>query len=312
MVRTILIAAIILLSIGGQLAVAQSGNTLPEKLGYPADSKLLIIHADDFGLSHSVNMATFELLKKGMITSASVMVPCPWFGEVADLVSRHPDLDIGIHLTLTSEWEYYRWGGVLPAPEIPSLLDPNGFLFPDVPDVVANAKPAEVEKECRAQIDRAIAFGLKPTHFDTHMGTLFGSPQFTEIYLRLSKDYNIPVFLPRNSIEQQKPEMLPLLEQGNYILVDRYFMATPEVPRDQWQEYYIDLVKNLEPGVTQIIVHLGFSDPELRAVTIDHPDYGAAWRQKDFDALISKEFRAALEENQVHLIGWREIAALMK
>src|SRR5258707_2392679 len=149
------------------------GQTVQEKLGHPATAKLLIIHADDLGMSHSVNRATFEALEKGWVTSSSILVPCPWFPEVARWAQAHPDADLGIHLALNSEWTSFRWRPLSAAGEVPSLVDADGY-FPLVETTVgAQAKPAEVERELRAQVDRARAAGIRLSHLDSHMGALF-------------------------------------------------------------------------------------------------------------------------------------------
>ena len=290
----------------------KSKNTIAERLGYTADTKLLIIHADDIGLAHSVNKASFDAMANGSVTSGSIMVPCPWFGEAVELAKAHPDFDLGIHLTLTAEWKDFRWGGVSPSTAIPGLLDSKGFLFKSVEEVVSHATPQEVEKECRAQIERVLTFGIKPTHFDTHMGTLFGSPGYIDVYLKLGKEYNIPVFLPRATIEESNPEMIPMLEKGGFIMVDRYYMAEPDVKSENWMDFYVDMIENLQPGVTQIIVHVAYNTDEAKAVMVDHPNYGSAWRQRDFDVFTSEKIKAVIKENNVQLFTWREIGKLLE
>jgi chitin disaccharide deacetylase len=308
-----LILFVILWALSATITKAQTENkTLAEKLGYLKEAKLLIIHTDDVGLAHSVNEATIKSFENESVNSGSIMVPCPWFGEAAVIANQNPDYDLGIHLTLTSEWEFYRWGGITPSTETKTLLDPKGYLYPDVPEVIQYVHPQDVAKECRAQIDRAIAFGINPTHFDTHMGTLLGSPELVDIYLRLGKEYNIPVFLPRENIVNQNPEMIAILEQGGFIMVDRYFMAEPSVQIQDFQTYYTNLIKNLKPGVTQIIVHVGLDNPELQAVMINHPHYGSAWRQKDYDVFTSESMKNVIQENHVKLITWREIGKLLQ
>ena len=177
------------------LSYAQEQKSITEKLGYPVDAKLLIVHADDLGVAHSANAASVEAFKKKGITCGSIMVPCPWFPEIADIVKNNPEYDVGIHLTLTAEWNQYKWDGVLPASEIPSLINEEGYFYSDAGDVIKHANPEEVEKEIRAQIERALAFGIKPTHIDNHMGPLFMKQELMKIYLKVGKDYNLPVLI---------------------------------------------------------------------------------------------------------------------
>src|SRR6476646_6454724 len=151
-------------------------RTVAERLGYSANAKLLILHGDDLGVAHSVDAASFAALDAGAITSASVMMPTPWVTEVAAYARAHPNADLGLHLTITSEWETDRWGSVAPSDQVQSLLDSTGTFPSDVPPVLARAKPAEVERELRAQVDRALALGIRPTHLDSHMGALFTTP----------------------------------------------------------------------------------------------------------------------------------------
>src|SRR5271165_2499208 len=151
-------------------------RTIAERLGYPPDSKLLILNADDLAVAHSEDAASFDALDRNAVTSASIMIPCPWLTEVAAYAKTHPDADLGLHLTLTSEWSTYRWGPVASKNTVPSLLDPSGYLWPDTPEAIRNLKADEAEREIRAQVERAIAMGIHPTHLDSHMGTLFVRP----------------------------------------------------------------------------------------------------------------------------------------
>src|SRR5437868_13099566 len=163
--------------------------TLQQRLGYPADARLLIVHADDVGMAHSVNRATFEALEKVWITSASILVPCPWFPEAARFTKTHPDLDLGIHLALNSEWTDFRWGLVSAKDRVPSLLDDQGYM-PLLEDmVVQKAKLPEVQAELREQIERARAFGVQPSHLDTHMATLARSAPLFQTYVDTGREY---------------------------------------------------------------------------------------------------------------------------
>ena len=281
-------------------------KTIAERLGYPADAKLLIIHADDLGVAHSVNAASLDALDKGIISSASAMVPTPWITEVAAYARAHPDADIGLHLTITSEWETYRWGSVAPADKVPSLLEPDGTFPRDVAKVAATAKPSEVERELRAQVDRAIAIGIRPTHLDTHMYALFSTPELIATYVKVARDYRLPFLAPRGDPNTKLPPF-----SNNDILLDAVIIATPDVPRDKWKEFYLNAIATLKPGLTEILVHLGRDDSELQAVMVNHEPYGSAWRQKDTEVLSSAEFRKALKDNNVVVITWKDLGKLL-
>ena len=167
---------------------------MQERLGHPASARLLILHADDLGMSRSVNRATFEALEKGWITSASVLVPCPWFPDVARWAKTHPEADLGIHLALNSEWTGYRWPSLTGAA---SLSDPDGYMPLLEEAVVANARPAEIEAELRAQIARARAAGVRISHVDSHMATLFRTPELFAIYRKVGTDAGVPFLIER-------------------------------------------------------------------------------------------------------------------
>src|SRR4051812_21156271 len=172
-----------LLSLLAMSTLTAQTRTIAERLGHPRDAKLLIIHADDIGVAHSENAASFDALDKGAINSGSIMMPTPWVTEVAAYAKAHPNADLGLHLTLNSEWKTYRWGGLAPRDQVPSLHEPDG-TFPSTTDVVAKrAKQDEVERELRAQIDRAYAIGLRPTHVDSHMSALYGTPELFRTYV---------------------------------------------------------------------------------------------------------------------------------
>jgi len=303
--RALLWSAVVSLLIASTLHAQR--RTIAERLGHPANAKLLIIHADDLGAAHSINSASFDALDKGTISSASIMVPTPWVTEVATYAKAHPKADLGLHLTITSEWETYRWGSVAPADKVSSLLDSTGTFPSEVAPVIARAKPAEVELEIKAQIDRAIALGIRPTHVDSHMAALFASPELFATYVRVARAYRLP-FLALRGDRRVKPQP-PLLETD--VLLDTVIIAGPDVPRDRWKEFYLREISNLKPGVTELIVHLGRDDSELQAVTVNHEPYGSTWRQRDTDVINSPEFRKALADNRIIVITWRDLQKLL-
>jgi predicted glycoside hydrolase/deacetylase ChbG (UPF0249 family) len=287
-------------------ALPAQARTIAERLGHPADAKLLIIHADDLGVAHSVNAVSLDALDKGIISSASAMIPTPWITEVAAYARTHPNADIGLHLTITSEWETYRWGSVAPADKVPSLLEPDGTFPRDVAKVATTAKPGEVERELRAQVDRALAIGIHPTHLDTHMYALFSTQELIATYVKVARAYRLPFLAPR---EDPRTKLPPFTE--NDILVDAVIIASPEVPRDKWKEFYLNAIATLRPGLSELLVHLGRDDSELQAVMVNHEPYGSAWRQKDTEVLSSPEFRKALKDNNVIVVTWRDLAKLL-
>jgi hypothetical protein len=283
--------------------------TLQERLGYSANTKLLIVHADDLGMAHSINMATIKAFESEIVNSGSVMVPCPWFPEIAAYARNHPDADLGIHLTLTSEWTTYRWGPVLPKDRVASLLDDDGYFYLTGNQFAAHMALPDVENEVRAQIDRARRFGIQPTHLDPHMGTLLKSQALAEIFLRVGREYRLPVRMSREYFAQAP--FLRTLVSPNDIVIDRVIALESNLQPKVWSKFYVDAIKNLQPGVTEILVHLAYDDEEMRAATIDHPDWGAAWRYRDFQFVTSDAFRRLLQENDVKLITWREIGKLL-
>jgi len=291
-----------------QVAFAQA-KSVAERLGYAADAKLLIVHADDLAIAHSEDSASFEALDRQYVTSASIIVPAPWLAEVADYAKTHPDADLGLHLALTSEWKSFRWGPVESSDKVPSLLDPAGTLAASTEEVAKNAKPPEAEREFRAQVQRALAVGVHPTHLDSHMGSAFASPQLFAAFVKVAHEFHLPFLAVRVSDERAK--LLSLLSEKD-VLVDSIVMASPNVKPEQWKEFYLNAIQNLKPGLTYMIVHLGHDDAELQAIMIDHPDYGSAWRQRDFDFVSSPEFKKALQDNHIVLVKWKDLQKLVQ
>jgi predicted glycoside hydrolase/deacetylase ChbG (UPF0249 family) len=226
--------------------------------------------------------------------------------EVAEYSKKNPTADLGLHLVMTSEWATYRWGGLAPHDKTPSLHDSDGTMPRQTQTVATRAKMDEVERELRAQIDRAYAIGLKPTHVDSHMGALFTTPDLFATYVKVARSYKLP-FLA--SIGPMNPAARSSLQPGD-IFPDTVFDAG-NTPKEHWKQFYLDALKNLKPGLTEILFHLGHDDVELQAVTVNHEPYGAAWRQRDYDLVSSPEWKQALKDNKVVLVTWRDIQKAM-
>lgn len=283
-------------SAAGQSAPA--AKSVAERLGYPAHSRLLVIHADDFGMSHSVNRAIEESLEKHWVTSASILVPCPWFPEVAGWAKAHPDADLGIHLALTSEWTTLRWGPVSAQPRNSSLLDPDGYLPLTSEYVATHAKISDVETETRAQVDKAKAAGVHLSHLDTHMGAIVTTADLLKAYLGLGQTYKLPLLLDSRA---------EAIAPGS-VLLSQLLQMTPGTPKAQWLDAYKKMLAPLPPGSYQLIVHLAYNDDEMQGATYDHPNWGAEWRQNDFDLVRSAEFQKFLKDQGFILVTWRELA----
>ncbi|WP_245970381.1 polysaccharide deacetylase family protein [Pseudochryseolinea flava] len=281
-------------------------KTLQERLGYPKETKLLIIHADDIGVAQTENAATIYAMEKGVVNSGSIMVPCPWFPEIAAYAVSHPELDLGVHLVLTSEWKHYKWGPVLHQ-EVKSLTTDKGFLTDGSVDLSKVAKVEDVEKELRAQIKRAIQFGVDPTHLDSHMGMIFRDAEYVKIYIKLGHEFKIPVMITQQIVDAYESSGIKkMLTEKDVVIDDIYTAATYDYAKGM-SKYYTNLLNNLQPGVSTILIHTAYDNDEMKAVTIDHPDWGSAWRQADFDFFTSDVCKKLLETNNIQLITWREM-----
>lgn len=296
------------------ILASQTQPLMFSKLIGNGETKYLIVHADDLGMCHAENEASFKAMEAGLVTSGSVMMPCPWVMEVVEYAKSHPNVDLGIHLTLNSEWKTYRWRPVLPPEKVPGLVDPDGYLWRSVEDTLRHASAAEVEAECRAQIQRALSLGLKPTHLDTHMGTVVAKPEFLDVYLKLGKEFGLPVMLPLNMLESgnyttppQVKQLLPKVVEAGIPLLDALASGVRSTDPEERRKEYISLLRALRPGVTQIILHLGTNSDELKAITSS-----AEARYGDFLAFTHPETKQQIKELNIRLIGWRELAKVFK
>ena len=281
-----------------------------------AEDTYLIIHADDAGMSHSVNMATSEALEKGIVTSASIMVPCPWFSEFAEYAKNNPQYDYGIHLTLTSEWDHYRWGPVADPDKVPSLVDPDGYLWDNTGLVAANVRTEEVEIELRAQIDRAKKFGVPLSHLDTHMGSLLSRPDLVDVYARLALDYDLPILFVRlndkrlakeyPALAKNSAEIMRALDKQGLPILNKVLQFYGGTSHEQRHKTYIDALKNLEPGYTELIIHCGLANEELTAITTS-----ADRRDGDYRIFTDDATKKLIDDEGIKLVSWKELRKIV-
>jgi chitin disaccharide deacetylase len=256
-----------------------------------ADSVYLIIRSDDAGMSHSVNMALERLIETGLPVSVSVMFPTPWYQETVEMLKRHPDVSVGIHLTLNSEWKNYRWGPVLGRTAVPTLVDADGYFFPSSEALYRNHPDVrEVERELRAQIERALHSGLKIDYVDYHMGTATRYPEFRDVVERLAREFG--------------------LGMSGYFGEMRHDPQYRAAPRDK-PDSLVALVARLQPPVNLVVTHVGIDNAELGALLDMNTDGGLSDmsknRQGELDALTSPRFRDALKARDVRLITYRQL-----
>jgi predicted glycoside hydrolase/deacetylase ChbG (UPF0249 family) len=297
-------------------AGSEPGPSLVERLGYSKDARLLIVHADDVGSSHAINLASFDALASGQVSSASVMVPCAALQEVADYAVAHPEADLGLHLTLTSDDAHDHWGPVAPKTEVPSLVDSQGFFWPGPREALSRIDPKEVEIELKAQVQRAREVGLRPTHLDSHQLLLFFRPELFETYLKVGREAGLPVLLAKGAFAllQERmaghaPDYESFLEPGD-VVIDDLIMMMPEEASEGRHAVHERALENLGPGeVGEIIIHVGY-EAEVPSERRNDEPFGSAWRQKDFDYFTGPVFKELLQKHDIQLISWRDIANL--
>jgi predicted glycoside hydrolase/deacetylase ChbG (UPF0249 family) len=273
-------------------------TSLAARLGHPADAKLVIINCDDLGSSRASNVAVYECLRAGLATSATLMVPCPWSRDAAAMYRGE---DVGVHLTLNSEWETYRWG---PVTRAPSLLDGNGGFPRTIDDVWDHADLDEVRKECRAQIERAIFWGFDVSHLDSHMGTLQLRPEFFDVYLELATDFGLPLRMAGASAEARVGFPFRRLAADEGVVFTDHFVQAPIGARRALERVFHDL----RPGVTEMYLHPAVDTDELRA---SHPDW--AGRVEDHHTLChDAAFADLVGRAGAVRIGYRELRELQR
>jgi len=305
----------ILLSYGGtdQDALQREYTNQVDKLGFPAGRKVLILHADDIGMCEEANMAVIPYLENQQIQSASVMMPCEYSDEFMQWYKANADYDIGLHLTLTSEWQTWRWSTVANKDLVPSLLDNDGFMWRSAAEVVQNAKPEEVEKEIRAQIEKALSLGVRPTHLDTHMGTLYHTDAFSKIFMDIAEEYQIPALV----FDMSNDYIIQKFNESNLPVTDNLIARTNDytLPKIDYFDYmpagntyeevrngFFTLVESLNPGITAIVFHPSVESDKLKEIT-------DSWQQRVWEAELfaDPEVINLLNEEKIIFTNWQEL-----
>jgi chitin disaccharide deacetylase len=287
-------------------------ETYAEKLGWPKDAIVLILHVDDAGMSHASNLGVIKSTSLGVATSFSIMMPCPWVPELAKWIAQNPTADSGLHLTLTSEWQLYRWGPLSGKPAVPGLVDDQGCLWHTVQQVCAHASADEVETEIRAQIERAEKLGIPITHLDSHMGTLFARADYFERFLKVGLEKKIPILAIGGHMTHTMVEngdsaralvsLAPRIwEAGLPVIDDLHTSVTSWKPAEK-KDRLFRLIRDLKPGLTEILFHASVMTEEFPLIT-----GSAASRHSDTELLTDPEFKALLKERDIQLTTWREL-----
>jgi hypothetical protein len=283
-------------------------------LGFDPDARVLIINCDDFGMCHAENLGTFDALLHGVATSATVMMPCSWVPEVVAWKKQHPEANLGVHLTLTAEWEHYRWRPLLGL-TVPSLIDPTGYMWDDTDPLWAHVNEEQAYREARAQVELAIRLGLDPTHLDNHMGSLQLHPKLWRIYLRLAREFKLPLRLASAALydalgakgQRGEYDKVGILGPDNLIYPDAVLIPKPKTVEDL-PAYYEKILRSLRPGtVTELYLHVGIDGPEFEAICGSH-----GWRQADHDWLVSPATRKLLDDLGIKLISYRPLRDLQR
>ncbi len=284
--------------------------TLAERLGYGPADRVLIINGDDAGMCHTANRATIESMEQGLMTSATIMVPCPWFGEVAEYARQHPERSFGVHLTHTSEWKHYRWGPVACRDQVPGLVDPEGNLWRSVQEVYRSGKPEEALIEGLAQVRKALAAGIDVTHLDSHMGTLQLDPRYLEVYVRLGLEFNLPLRMASQATMTRfgYPDVRAKVAAQGIVFTDDFVYDELPQAKGDVRGFWLRILKNLKPGVTELYIHAGQPTDELKAITGSWPTRSAEFETFTRDP----EVRQLLETEKIIRISYRPLRDLQR
>jgi predicted glycoside hydrolase/deacetylase ChbG (UPF0249 family) len=294
-----------------------SDLTLIEKLGFSPTEKVVIFHIDDMGFSHASNVASFECLDFGIASCGSVIVPSPWFLETAAICRNNPHYDVGVHLTLTCEYDQYRWRALSSVDPSTGLLDEERSLWRTLEEAVSHVNPEAAEYEMKTQIQTALDNGIDVTHIDSHMGTVL-NPKFIRSYITLAQEFNIPAFIPRLSKEELIEigmseyvdaylKLFDDLEGSGLPLIDNMVIDTGGDQPDK-TKYYCNLFSKIKPGLTHFLFHSAKMGPELLAITPESSN----WRNQDYEAFISNDLKKCVKKYNLKIIGYRDLRNLLR
>jgi len=296
---------------------ARAEKSFAERLGWKSNDVVVILHVDDVGMAHSSNLGAIETVEKGVATSWSVMMPCPWVPEIAKYLKKHPDVDSGLHLTLTSEWNLYRWSPLAGKPKVPGLVDAEGCLWPSVEQTAAHASPDEIEAEIRAQLDRAEHLGIPITHLDSHMGTLFARPDYFERFAKIGMEKGIPIlaigghatYAKRENPEAADTlrEWIPKIWNAGLPVLDDLHTDSYTWKAEEKTEKFLALLKELKPGVTEILFHASIPTEDFPLITSS-----SQARLADARALTDPAVKKLIAERGIILTTWKELKARRK
>ena len=286
------------------------GATLAERLGYKATDKLLIINGDDTGMCHAANVATIDSLERGLMTSATIMVPCPWFTEFARYAKANPEKDFGIHLCHTSEWQGYRWGPGASRDKVPGRGDSQGYRWPSVPEVYIHGKPEQALIEGRAQIQKALDAGVDVSHLDSHMGTLQLEPRYLQVYLQLAVEFDVPLRMPSQATAAAFgfPDLRSRFADKGIVFPDYFVYEELKNEKKGVKQFWLNIVRNLKPGVTELYIHAAKPTEELRHIT-------NSWktRSEEYETFTNDaDMKKLIKDMGIIRIGFKELRDLQR
>lgn len=290
-------------------------NPFLKKLGFSTDDRLIIVHADDVGMCQASISAFEQLIEQKTLTSGAFMAPCSWFPSVASYCTQHPKVDLGVHLTVTSEWENYRWRPISTCDPESGLIDSDGYFFSNNAEVQKKAIPSYIRAEVLAQVNQAVAAGIDVSHIDMHMGAML-HPNFLPSYLEVARTHRIPMLAYRMPEEKLKKwnnpqlatkinQILDELEDEGYPVFDHFYQTDLYKPEKRMEEISLSL-KSIPPGLTHYILHPSHDTAELRAIT---PDWEG--RVADYNALVNGEFSDLLKKSNIYTVGYRDLKDVM-